>query len=196
MAKAAKDDAAHLNVSPDTIVDAVADLTEYKEKVTTAAGKYQARRKHWKKLGVNLTVLDAIMTLKRMDEADVQADEVDRQRYARWLGVELGFQTSLDLPEPTPAVKDKVTKHDAYWQGHAAGKRGDPRTSNPADTGTIAHAAFDQGWNDGDTEAFNGAKVVPIKPNKGKAGGEMGPKKKADKQDAVVSKNDGGDTVQ
>lgn len=178
MADKAKDDAKKSNVTPALILEAVEDLETAKEKVTSATGKYQGRRKHWKSLGVNLKVLDAILTLKRADEADVRSDELDRVRYAAWLNVDLGTQAEFNLEPPPAEHNEKLAKYDTHRAGYNAGQRGDPRSSNPHEPGTVAHPFWDQGWADGDNDKWQGA-APARKPKKGKVGAEMGPKKTA-----------------
>jgi len=192
MAAKAKDEAVKLNVSAATVADALDDIVAYKAKVTSATGKLRARRKYWQDQGVNLKVLDEMIALKNQDEQDVRDDEVDRQRYAKWLQVDLGFQAELDIPAPEPSVVEKVAKHDAYWIGHAAGKNGDVRNPERFGVGTIAQAAYDQGWNDGDTEVFDNAKP-PRKVKKG-AGPEM-TAKPADGEPAAEDGPDAADPV-
>lgn len=168
MAKKAADDAKTLNVTPATVLAAVAELTDYQDKVKTAQSLYSNRRKYWKNEGVNLTQLDAILALKKRDSADVLADELDRARYATWLGVELGTQASFDLDEPEPEHRDQLAKYDAQRDGRNFGLRGEGPELNPHLPGTIAHVA----WETGRADNYVVGKVVPI----GKAG-DRKPKK-------------------
>lgn len=176
MADTAKADASRLNMSPATLLDAVKDLQELEDRKTSIIGKIRARRKAAKEAGVNLREMDAVIALKRMDPDEIRANEEDRLKYCKWLGVNLGFQASLELPEPDAKHVEKLTKYDTHRGGYEAGKRGDPRNSNPHEVGTIAHASWDQGWNDGDNDVFQAAKP-PAKPRAAKkgAGPEMGP---------------------
>ncbi len=172
MAKSAKTDAKSLNVTPATVLAAVAELTDYQDKVKTAQSLYSNRRKYWKGEGVNLAQLDAILLLKKRDSADVLADELDRARYAAWLGVELGTQMTLDLPEPEPEHRESLAKYDAMQDGKNFGRRGEGAEMNPHEPGSIAHVA----WEHGRADAFNpgGAKKTATRRVKKGTGAEMG----------------------
>lgn len=175
MAKSAKEDSKILNVTAATVLAAVRELTDYQDKVVTAQSLYRNRRKYWKAEGVNLTQLDAILALKRMDESDVIAQELDRTRYAAWLNVDLGTQGDLfgEELETDAEYVDELAKYDATRDGRNFGLRGEGPEFNPHEPGTIAHVA----WETGRADNFNAGAVdkkTTRKAQKG-AGAELGP---------------------
>lgn len=177
MAETAKADVQKRNLTASTFQDFVEELATLGDQKDRIVGKIRNRRKAAKEAGINLGEMDAVLKLKTMDTDEIKQNEADRLLYAKWLKVDLGFQASLDLPEPDAAHIERVTKHDTYWQGYEAGKRGDLRNSNryAEQPGSVAYASWDKGWGDGDDDVFkNAAKPKPRSVKKGE-GAEMGP---------------------
>lgn len=175
MAETAKADVQKRNLSASTFQDFIEELTTLDDQKNRIVGKIRSRRKAAKEAGINLGEMDAVLKLKTMDTDEIKQNEADRLLYAKWLKVDLGFQASLELPEPEPAQIARLTKFDTHRAGYEAGKRGDPRNTNPHEPGTVAHPFWDQGWNDGDTDVFQNAAKPKPRPVKKGAGAEMGP---------------------
>lgn len=174
MAKNATEDARKANCTPQTVLAAVREIQDYQDKVTTASGLLRNRRKYWKAEGVNLTQLDAILALKRMDEADVMAEERDRRQYAQWLNVDLEGQAAFEFQQPDPEVKDELAQYDAMRDGRNFGMRGEGPEFNPHMAGTIAHVAWETGRSDNFNADAKKKVSTPRKAKKG-SGAEMGP---------------------
>lgn len=184
MAETVKEDAKRRNLSAATFQDFVEELSTLGDQKDRIVGKIRNRRKAAKEAGINLGEMDAVLKLKTMDTQEVKDNEADRLQYAKWLKVDLGFQASLELPEPDEKQVARLTKFDTHRAGYEAGKRGDPRNTNPHEPGTVAHPFWDQGWADGDNDVFqNAAKPKARVAKKGAGGGEMGP---TDEQQAAT----------
>ena len=189
MAEKASDDAAKANFGASDFIAAMEEISKLNDAKDAAVNRIRQARKRWKGLGLNLKQFDAVMTLRNADADDIMQDELDRQRYAKWGGVDLGFQATFDfgeIEEPNDEASEKLAKFDAYQQGVAAGTSGDARSANPHDTGTVAHVAWDQGWQDHDNEEWKAANAGKPKRAKKGAGPEVG----------SVPKTEGGETVQ
>lgn len=182
MAKAAKEDAKATNVSPQDIQQCARELDAIDDKVETLSGQRRALRKRWKTDGIPLAAVDRVRADKRKDLADVVQAERDYQFAAAALSLDLSnaYQATLDFDIPAEA-KESQTKYDTHRQGYEACKRGDPRSANLYDAGTISFASWDAGWSDYSNDEFNGAGPKDAepgkparKPKKG-AGAELGP---------------------
>lgn len=163
MANTAAEDAKMTNVSAATVNQFVRELDSADDKKVTAISAIQAIRKRAKAEGINLRALDQIRSLKRRDSDDVLRDEKDRIRYAAFLGLDLGTQLELDVEVPEE-VKTERAQYDATRDGQNFGRQGHPRTDNPFEAGTVAYAAWDGGWVEGEKLHFDGAE--PAKPAK------------------------------
>lgn len=182
MTDSAADGARRENFSAKDFLQAEAELTDLLNKSQAATARYKAGRKRWKGFGLDLKAYDAVQTLRRQDEADVLDDERTRAKYARWVGLELGFQEAFEFAPMTPQETEQRTKNDAIQMGYQAGRRGDPRASNPFadDPGNIGFAAWEEGWNQGDSDTFNAAApTAPRQPTKGQGPEAGGGRKKA-----------------
>jgi len=163
MSISATEDAKKINVNAATVNQFARELDEAEDKVTTAVGVVRSIRKRAKNEGVNLRMLDEVRRTKRMDQDEVLVNERDRLRYAAFLGLNLGTQLELDVEIPVE-VKDERAKYDAERDGFNFGKRGDPRTDNPFEAGTVAYVAWDTGWIRGEKEHFDApAAAAPAK---------------------------------
>lgn len=181
------------NFSASDYLDAEKELTDFLNKIGTLQGRYQAARKKWKGRGLVLGDFDAIQKLKRLDEQDVRDSERTRQKYAKWAGLDLGFQAAFDFEPLAAEDQQKRDKNNTIQLGFLAGKRGDPRLSNPFadDPGNIGYAAWDEGWSQGDTDAFNSAAPQPARqPTKGQGPEAGGGRKRKAKDAAPEAKHD------
>lgn len=175
----AKDAAIKTNMTAGTLQAAIVDMDGWDDKVDLAVAaakrtkdlRKAARARHASE-GVDLEVMDEIREMKKADLADLRQKETTRAQYMVWQGFEpVGTQAEM-FAKPSAEEDEARMKHDAMLQGKAAGRRGDPRTANRFEVGTVAYAAFDTGWNEGDTEAFKAADPGRV-PKKGK-GAESG----------------------
>lgn len=172
MTESAAEGARRENFGAKDFLAAEAELNDLLNKVESAKGRYKAARKRWKSDGLNLAMYDAVQTLKKQDEADVADNERDRLKYAKWANLDLGFQSTFEFTPLTPKEQEQRDMNDATQLGYLAGRRGDERKSNPFQAGTVAYAAFDTGWINGEKEHFDDAKKEPRQPAKG-AGPEV-----------------------
>ena len=177
MAESAIQDAKALNVTAETILQYVAEIDTAEDKLETAKGALRNVRKRAKADGVNLRMLDEIRHAKRRDADEVIQDEQDRLRYAAFLGLDLGTQMEMSLDVPAEDVA-KREQYDARRDGLSFGRQGHPRTDTPFahEPGSVAYAAWDSGWVEGEKEHSDGS--APAKPKRGRPkkaqGAEMG----------------------
>ena len=86
------------------------------------------------------------------------AELTELRRQLAWLGHELGHQAELQLePEAAPAGTGlaeltEIQQNLVRDQGRTAGMRGGPRTGGGWTPGSLAHALYDEGWMQGQTE--------------------------------------------
>lgn len=178
MAKKAIDDAKATNISPQDIQQCARELNDIEDKMETLKGQVRSLRKKWKGDGIPLKAVDQVRSDKRKDLADVIQEQKDYQMVAAALSLDLtgAYQATFDFDISTE-IKEENAKYDAGRDGLNFGRRGDPRTDNPFEAGTVAYAAWDAGWIDGEKEHFDGdapPKKAMRKARKG-AGAEMGP---------------------
>lgn len=180
MANKAKDDAIKANFTSLDFADAREELETIKGEMELVRARWNRRRKRWKSRGLVLGEYDAVMKLAGMDGGEVKEKEVTRHRYATWMRVDLGYQATFDfgsIEAPSPEATDKLAKFDAYRQGIADGRAGAGRSANPHAAGTIANVAWDQGFNDHDSEEWKAAepeRKAAKKAAKKGAGPEVG----------------------
>lgn len=165
MARKAKDDAKRENVTEDTIRQHFEAIETLKGKAETANSHVRNAYKAAERDGVNRAMLRQVASDKRRDPDDVARDRQDYDRYTSILN-EPAWAKLEELeypPEPADETRAKVAEFDAGQQGVNAGRAGHPRESNPFEAGSVAHAAFDRGWIQGD-ETRQALGADPAKP--------------------------------
>lgn len=184
MAKNAAEDAKKSNVTPGVLQQCIEEIDDWDARVlaaTTALKRVKdqrkARRAFYEEEGIDLGLMDEMREDKLLDEADLELKEQNRRKYREWQAMDFGYQSEMTFQQPTPEEEQRRSKHDAYLQGKLAAKNGEPRGNNPHQAGTIAHAGFDQGWQDQDNGEWKdaGGDPAPAKPKRGRPRKGAGP---------------------
>lgn len=136
------------------VLAADADLMEAKRAFDTAAGEFRAVKKRWKKQGVDPALIATLQKDRGQDEAERIAKEVQRRRYASWMGVKIEPPAdAAGKPVEEEATTSEEQAHReamAKDAGFRCGKLGTDRLAgNTYPAGSPMFDAFDRGWHEG-----------------------------------------------
>jgi hypothetical protein len=125
------------------------ELGEALAGVKSVRRRVTALRREIKGAGIDIKGFDRARSDAALSGSEREAMIVEHRRQLAWLKKPIGTQATIDLPatEFTPAELRLKTQ-----AGHAAGKAGRRRDSNPENLNTEAFVAWDGGWMDGQKE--------------------------------------------
>lgn len=149
-----KDEAEKTNLTPETFLEGYQRFVSSWNKIEKAKADHRSVVSGIKALGIDMTELKAVHTLRRLDDTSgAEASLKERARYMRWLRMPLGETLSLfgdeEVGAPTGKAWDEFTGWEAEQAGESAGRAGMDRGVDPYPQGTPLSAAWQTGWHRG-----------------------------------------------
>lgn len=137
------------------------ECSALKQAADDANSKYREGLKRAKTAGLNEAMLRQALSLRKQDPDKITNNFRDLNTYLKWLRVPVGAQLGLfgEMSIATAIENEDLPKQNgaggveaAYVAGVAAGKAGRSRSPCPYTLGTEDAAAWDRGWEVGQTE--------------------------------------------
>tara|TARA_A100001391_G_scaffold149911_1_gene107390 strand:- start:299 stop:898 length:600 start_codon:yes stop_codon:yes gene_type:complete len=159
----------HGNVSHDTFLQAISEITNAQALVDEAKAGLKKVRKKFKSEGIELGLLDEAIKEADWTRNESRSKEQTRARYRNWLNLPVGAQP--DMFEPADTSDPEVSETEWEARGVTAGLLGrdhEPPTECPPEH----HQAFLRGRLTGQTrlaESMPGAKKAAAKAKPSKA---------------------------
>jgi hypothetical protein len=134
------------------VLAADAELMEAKRAFDEAAADFRNTKKRWKKQGVDPALIASVQKDRGQDDAERIAREVNRRRYASWMGVKIepSAEASAPVDDATSAEEQAHREALAKDAGYRCGRLGtDRHAGNTYPAGSPMYDAFDRGYLDG-----------------------------------------------
>jgi len=156
------------NLTVEMFLEFANKVSSMKQTLDDASSRYRESLKRAKGAGINEAVLRQALQLRKTDLDKVNTNFKDLNRYLVWLGVPAGVQLGLfegatlattienaRLASAPNAELGEDVKATAYFAGHANGKIGKNRDTNPHGAGEL-YDEWDRGWIAGQSELADG----------------------------------------
>lgn len=164
---------------PNSFLVLFADFLSARTKRESAAGTERARLARLEKAGINMHALRLVESLRKKEPKDARQILECALLYANVLDLEFAKQGDLfsvldQAQAPSDFAKGTLSKAEAFEEGHKAGKAGRDALDNRFPQGSPLHAAFWDGWVEGQRALADEMGVEPPKD-----GSTLQPEKKA-----------------